>query len=97
MTCCFSLKNGKNIFPFKGFHLKNIRRSSKFLLFSFFRCDEPNVVETYYDIRKFPIMYDNLTVTVIEEKILNHEEFDVIIRNDLIKVNKHSISSKFPQ
>jgi hypothetical protein len=40
------------------------------------------VVETYYDIRKFPVLFNNISVTIINEKILNHEDFTVTIRNE---------------
>ncbi len=48
-----------------------------------FRCLDPNVVETYYDTRKFPIKFDNISLIIINEKILNHEDFAVTIRNDI--------------
>ena len=49
------------------------------------RCPQPNEVETYYDRRQFPISLDNSDrMTIINEKILNHEDFAVTIRNDFV-------------
>ena len=43
------------------------------------RCPTPNLVETYWDSRKFPVRF-NETETMVSEKILNHEEFELTIR-----------------
>ena len=43
------------------------------------RCTKPNLVETFLDERKFPVRFTD-TDTMVSEKILNHEEFNLTIR-----------------
>jgi len=43
------------------------------------RCAKPNLVETFIDSRRFPVRFGD-SDTMVTEKILNHEEFDLTIK-----------------
>jgi hypothetical protein len=51
------------------------------------RCNQPNLVETFYDLRTFPVTFDNARGVVnVRERILNHEEFNFTVRSELLRL-----------
>jgi len=63
------------MFAFMSSHHVYFQKST----FLEYRCAKPNLVETYIDSRRFPVRFDD-TDTMVSEKILNHEEFDLTIK-----------------
>ena len=68
-----------------GVYAQKPRRKIAFKNFiSVVRCNQPNLVETFYDLRTFPVTFDNARGVVnVRERILNHEEFNFTVRSEL--------------
>ena len=77
MLCCNVLGTTKKLFR---------------ILFALIRCNEPNLVETFYDTRTFPVRFGNgVEITNVNERILNHEEFAVTVRS-VLQINIYDLS-----